>query len=126
MFASLIRLVVSIAFLLPTLGPASGSVASAQGTPEPQRYGREDQGYVSQFPEVLEQLDAFWSGNFADAGTPYESPAVVPLEDAVITACGPAAQTTSPSTAHATKPSITHRPGLPCITSALGTLPPSW
>jgi hypothetical protein len=35
-------------------------------------------------------LDAFWSSNFAEAEAPYESPAVVPLEDFVLTGCGPA------------------------------------
>jgi hypothetical protein len=63
---------------------------SAQGTPEPQRYGRDDQGYASQFAEVLDQLDAFWSSNFAATSATYRSPAVIPLEDVVITGCGPA------------------------------------
>src|SRR5688572_980844 len=90
MFALLIRLVIAIALLLPMLVLASGSVASAQGTPEPQRYGRDNQGYASQFPEVLDQLDAFWSANLTGAGAPYRSPTVIPLEDFQTTGCGPA------------------------------------
>jgi predicted metalloprotease len=76
--------------LVAALFLAFGTAVSAQGTPEPQRYGRESQGYASQFAEVLDQLDAFWSGTFAEAGASYRPPEVIPLEDFVITRCGPA------------------------------------
>ena len=56
--------VVILVMLISALGPGFGIAVSAQSTPEPQRYGRDDQGYASQFTEVLDQLDAFWSGNF--------------------------------------------------------------
>lgn len=85
-----VRQTLVFVIIVSALSSAFGKVVSAQGTPEPQRYHREDQGYASQFPEVLDQLDAFWSTNFEEAGTPYESPAVVPLEEVVVTACGPA------------------------------------
>ena len=88
--SALVRLAVTFAFLLSTLGPAFGLIVTAQGTPEPQRYGRESQGYASQFAEVLDQLDAFWLGNFEAIGATYRSPEVIPLEDFVITGCGPA------------------------------------
>ena len=90
MSAALVRLIVAIAILLTMFGSAFGLVVSAQSTPEPQRYGRDDQGYASQFAEVLGQLDAFWVGNFAATGATYRSPSVIPLEDFVITGCGPA------------------------------------
>jgi hypothetical protein len=86
--SALIRL--AVATLLLAIAPGFGLAVSAQSTPEPQRYGRESQGYASQFTEVLDQLDAFWSGNFSEAGATYRSPTVIPLEDVVITGCGPA------------------------------------
>src|SRR5215212_4438387 len=89
MFA-LVRHGAAAAVLLFTLCQGFDPDVLAQGTPEPQRYGRESQGYASQFTEVVDQLDAFWSENFAAAGATYRSPAVVPLEDFVITGCGPA------------------------------------
>jgi predicted metalloprotease len=76
--------------LLSVFGLGFGQAVSAQSTPEPQRYGRDSQGYASQFPEVLDQLDAFWSANLAETAATYRSPTVFPLEDFVITACGPA------------------------------------
>ena len=90
MFTALVRPAVAVAILLTILGPNVNLIASAQGTPEPQRYGRASQGYASQFAEVLDQLDAFWMGNFEATGGTYRSPAVIPLEDLVITGCGPA------------------------------------
>src|SRR4051812_36962481 len=90
MFAALVRLAVAISILLAALGSAFGFVVSAQSTPESQRYGRDDQGYASQFAEVVDQLDAFWRSNFAATGATYRSPAVISLEDVVITGCGPA------------------------------------
>jgi predicted metalloprotease len=86
----LVRRAADLVVLLFALGPGIGLGVSAQGTPEPQRYGRESQSYASEFTEVLDQLDAFWSGNFAESGATYRSPAVIPLEDFVITGCGPA------------------------------------
>ena len=88
--SALVHRAAATAILVIALVSGSGPGISAQSTPEPQRYGRESQGYASQFTEVLGQLDAFWSVNFAEAGTPYRSPSVVPLEDFVITGCGPA------------------------------------
>src|SRR5215212_10008710 len=88
--SALVRQTLVLVIIVSALSSEFGKVASAQGTPESQRYGGDSQGYASQFTEVIDQLDAFWSGNFAEAGAPYESPAVVPLEDGVITACGPA------------------------------------
>ena len=82
---ALVRVTVAAAILMSTLGPAVGLVASAQGTPEPQRYGYESQGFASQFAEVIDQLDAFWLGIFDTAGGIYRTPAVAPLEDFVIT-----------------------------------------
>jgi predicted metalloprotease len=84
------RALVFVIILISALCPALGTPVSAQGTPEPQRYGRESQDYASQFTEVLDQLNTFWSGNFAEAGAPYRPPTVIPLEDVVITRCGPA------------------------------------
>jgi hypothetical protein len=81
---------VASAILLFALVPGFGLVVSAQSTPEPQRYGRESEGYASQFAEVLGQLDAFWVSNFAATSATYRSPSVIPLEDFVITGCGPA------------------------------------
>jgi predicted metalloprotease len=78
------------AILLLALEMALISHVSAQGTPEAQRYGRERQGYAGQFSEVLDQLDAFWLGLFEEAGATYRSPTIIPLEDFVITGCGPA------------------------------------
>jgi predicted metalloprotease len=88
--SALVRRAFIFGILVSTLCPGLGNAVSAQGTPEPQRYGRENQGYASQFAEVLDQLDAFWSGNLAEAGAPYRSATVFPLEDVVITGCGPA------------------------------------
>jgi hypothetical protein len=88
--SALVRCIVASAILLLALAPGFGPVVSAQSTPEPQRYGRDDQGYASQFSEVLTQLDTFWLGNFAETGATYRSPSVIPLEDFVITGCGPA------------------------------------
>jgi hypothetical protein len=56
MFAALVRLVVAITFVLSALGSAIGLVVSAQSSPEPQRYGRNDLGYASQWD--LRALDA--------------------------------------------------------------------
>jgi predicted metalloprotease len=89
MFA-LVRLTAAIAIILSAVGPEFDVAVLAQSTPEPQRYGRESQGYASQFIEVLDQLDAFWLDNFEATGATYRSPAVIPLEDFVITGCGPA------------------------------------
>jgi predicted metalloprotease len=86
----LVHRVVAVVILLSTIGSAVGPVVSAQSTPEPQRYGRESQGYASQFAEVIDQLDAFWLGIFDTAGAIYRTPAVIPLADFVITGCGPA------------------------------------
>ncbi len=80
----------AVTFLLLAIAPGFGLVVSAQGTPEPQRYGRDTQGYASQLAEVLDQLDAFWLSNFEVTGATYRSPAVIRLEDFVITGCGPA------------------------------------
>jgi predicted metalloprotease len=87
---ALVHRVVAVVILLSTIGSAVGPVVSAQSTPEPQRYGRESQGYASQFAEVIDQLDAFWLGIFDTAGAIYRTPAVIPLADFVITGCGPA------------------------------------
>jgi hypothetical protein len=88
MMSALVHL--AITFLLLAIAPGFGLVVSAQGTPEPQRYGRDTQGYASQLAEVLDQLDAFWLSNFEVTGATYRSPAVIRLEDFVITGCGPA------------------------------------
>jgi predicted metalloprotease len=88
--SALVRQTLVFGFLVSALCSALGTAASAQGTPEAQRYGRDSQGYASQFVEVLDQLDTFWSRNFAEAQAPYRSPTIVPLEDFVITGCGPA------------------------------------
>jgi predicted metalloprotease len=88
--SALVRHAIVFAVLVPTLCSAFGNAAWAQSTPEAQRYGRDNQGYASQFIEVLDQLDAFWSGNFAGAAATYRSPSVIPLEDFVVTGCGPA------------------------------------
>jgi Putative neutral zinc metallopeptidase len=87
---AVVRLAAAIAILLSALGPAFGLVVSAQGTPEPQRYGRESQGYAAQFADVLDQLDTFWREIFAETGATYRTPTVIRLEDFVITGCGPA------------------------------------
>ena len=86
--SALVRL--ALASLLLALAPGIAPAVSAQGTPEPQRYGRDNQGYASQFAEVLDQLDAFWLSNFEATGASYRSPAVIRLDDFVVTECGPA------------------------------------
>jgi predicted metalloprotease len=88
MFAALVRL--AIAILLLALAPGVGLVVSAQSTPEDQRYGRDNQGYASQFTEVLTELDAFWIDNFEASTTAYRTPTFVPLEQRITTGCGPA------------------------------------
>jgi uncharacterized protein len=87
---ALVRFTAAIAILLSALEPVFGPVVAAEVTPEPQRYGRESQGYAAQFAEVLDQLDAFWRGIFAETGATYRTPTVIRLEDFVITGCGPA------------------------------------
>ena len=86
--SALVRL--AIAILLLALAPGFGPVVSAQSTPEPQRYGREGQDYASQFADVIDQMDTFWLGIFEGTEADYRPPAVTPLEDFVITGCGPA------------------------------------
>ena len=85
---ALVRLVAAIAILLFAHGPALGLDVSAQGTPEPQPYGRESQGYAGQFGDVMDQLDAFWRGLFAEAAATYRSPSVIALVDVIETGCG--------------------------------------
>src|SRR5215207_4781178 len=62
----------------------------AQPTPESQRYGNEEQGYASQFGEVLTELDAFWLDIFDASGATYRTPSVVALDQPLTTGCGPA------------------------------------
>lgn len=87
---ALLRLQLVCALLLAIGGPVLASGVSAQSTPEPNRYVRESQGYAGQFADVLTQLDSFWIGIFGEAGVAYRSPAAIPLERPVETACGPA------------------------------------
>jgi hypothetical protein len=42
-----------VIILVSSLCPAFAIAVSAQSTPEPQRYGRDTQGYAGQFLEVL-------------------------------------------------------------------------
>jgi predicted metalloprotease len=68
----------------------SGAPVAAQGTPEPQRYGRDAQGYTVQFAEVANELNAFWQARFAEAGADYRQPGITRLEALIDTACGSA------------------------------------
>jgi predicted metalloprotease len=86
--SAVVRLVAAFAILLGTLWPAFGRTVSAQGTPEAQGYGRESDGYVGEFAEVLTQLDAFWQMNFERAGATYRKPTVIAVEAYLDTACG--------------------------------------
>jgi predicted metalloprotease len=124
--SALVRCIVANAILLFALAPGFGLIVSGQSTPEPQRYGRDDQDYASQFAEVLTQLDTFWLGNFEETGATYRSPSVIPLEDFVITGCGPAGPE---DFAHYCRPdeAIYYSPvALADLLAASGTLPPLW
>jgi predicted metalloprotease len=58
-------------------------------TPAPPRDGRERQGYRMPFPEVVQDVNAFWQRAFAAVGAVYHAPSVTVLEAPVTTACGP-------------------------------------
>jgi predicted metalloprotease len=68
-------------------GPRSGT---AQRKATVQRDGGERQGYTNPFPEVVQDLNAFWRTTLNAVGTPYRAPSVKTLEAPVVTACGPA------------------------------------
>src|SRR6186713_2746452 len=83
-----ISFVVALSWMAIT--PTFALPAFAQDIPEPQRYGGSSQDYTAQFPQVFEELNAFWGGIFAAAGVAYRAPSVVTLDEPTSTACGAA------------------------------------
>jgi predicted metalloprotease len=61
-----------------------------QPTPALPRAGCERQRNKIPFPDVVQDLNAFWQRAFGAVGTTYRAPIVTTLEVPVVTSCGPA------------------------------------
>ena len=81
----LLTLLLSVAFCHLT--------ALAQQTATPAATGYRGSGqespYTGSFQELIHAIDGFWVETFRAASAPYGSPAVVPLDTALETGCGP-------------------------------------